>query len=358
LLEFIKNRLKNNGELQQVRVIALFSLVGFLITFMMGLINIWGDNHTLTLSLFLMSLIYLMAFLSVKKNNLTLSAKISIYSLFSMMFYLVFTGGSAQTGPLWIFIVAPVSVYVLGLKQGLINLTIFLSLVCGIMFFPQDIIQHAQYTAEFKLRLILSFITMTFLSGLYEYSRMLSYQNALELSHKYQRLAMSDPLTKLANRRSALAVLQQEKSRFPRNNEPLSVLLCDLDHFKIINDKHGHNCGDMVLKALSQVFIDNVRQQDCVARWGGEEFLFILPQTSAAQAAIIAEKIRASVQDHTLECLKQQINVTISIGVSQLTQDQSIDELINNADKCLYQAKTLGRNRVYPSFETIIKSKL
>ncbi|MCT8985802.1 GGDEF domain-containing protein [Shewanella phaeophyticola] len=243
---------------------------------------------------------------------------------------------------------APVSVYVLGLRNGLINLLIFLTVICIIIFLPQHIIQHAQYSNSYTLRLILSFLTMSFLSALYEYSRMQSYKNALELSRQYQDLAMRDPLTKLANRRNAATILEQEKSRLQRNNEPLSVLLCDLDHFKLVNDKYGHNGGDMVLTELSTLFKEQVRQQDCVARWGGEEFLIILPQTSAEQANIIAEKIRSSVEQHTVNFLSQQINVTISIGISQLSEDQSIDELINTADKCLYQAKTLGRNRVHP----------
>ncbi|AZG74120.1 diguanylate cyclase [Shewanella livingstonensis] len=348
MLTSIKKHLKSNGNLKHARVIALFSLVGMAITGAMGILSLWGNSSTLTIILFIASAIYLSAFFLSKKFSLKVSGTIIIYSLYLLMFYLVFSGGVAQTGPLWVFIVAPVSVYVLGLRQGLINLAVFLSVVSIIMFLPQHVIEHASYTPEFKLRLILSFLTMTFLSALYEYSRMQSYKNVVALSSKYQQLAMSDPLTKLANRRNASAVLQQEKSRVNRNNEPLSVLLCDLDHFKAVNDKYGHNAGDMVLMELSQIFTDHVRQQDCVARWGGEEFLFILPQTSAEQANIIAEKIRASVQQHSIIFHKHQIKITISIGIAQLSEDQSIDELINHADKNLYQAKTLGRNRVHP----------
>ena len=348
MLATIKNQGKSNDNLQQARVLKLFSLVGASITGCMGLLSLLTNNNTLAVILLVACTIYLIAFFSLKKFNVKVSAIIIIYSLYLLMFYLVFSGGVAQTGPLWIFIVAPVSVYVLGFRLGLINLAIFLGIICIIMFLPQHLVEHTAYTPEFKLRLILSFLTMTFLSALYEYSSMQFYRNVLELSTKYQQLAMSDPLTKLANRRNASAVLQQEKSRIDRNHEPLSVLLCDLDHFKSVNDKYGHNAGDMVLMELAKVFTDNVRHQDCVARWGGEEFLVILPQTSAEQAGIIAEKIRLSVQNHTIHFLKHQIQVTISIGISQLTEDETIDELINNADKCLYQAKTLGRNRVHP----------
>ncbi|WP_445772584.1 GGDEF domain-containing protein [Shewanella sp.] len=348
MLERIKKYRTSNGELEQARVISLFSLVGMSITFLMGFIGLFGDNTTLTVVLFVASFVYLVAFLFIKRFDITVSARIIIYSLYLLMFYLVFSGGVSQTGPLWIFIVAPVSVYVLGLRQGVINLSIFLCTICIIMFLPQQWVAHAHYTNEFKVRLFISFLTLSFLSALYEYSRMLAFKNAIEISKQFQQLAMRDPLTKLANRRNAAAILEQEKARLQRNNEPLSVLLCDLDHFKAVNDKYGHNAGDMVLTELSALFTEQVRKQDCVARWGGEEFLIILPQTSSEQANIIAEKIRSSVEQHTVNFLSQQIKTTISIGISQLSEDQSIDELINTADKCLYQAKTLGRNRVYP----------
>ncbi|MGX9463543.1 GGDEF domain-containing protein [Shewanella sp. A14] len=349
MLAFIKNEGKSNGELQQTHVISLFSLVGMTMTFIMGTISLFNQDQPLTVILFIACIIYCLAYIALSKyKKLKLSSYITIYSLYLLMFYLVYAGGVEQTGPLWIFIVAPVSVYVLGLSYGLANLLFFLAVVTLIMFFPTDIIQHAAYSTEFRIRLILSFLTTSFLSALYEYSRMLSYNSALELSQKYQQLALSDPLTKLANRRNALTVLQQEKSRTSRNDDPLSVLLCDLDHFKMVNDKYGHNCGDMILTELAQIFKQSVRQQDCVARWGGEEFLFILPQTSAEHAFIIAEKIRMNVQKHKVNFLKQEVSVTISIGISQLTDDQNIDELINIADRYLYQAKKNGRNQVYP----------
>ncbi|GGP53765.1 hypothetical protein GCM10009347_20690 [Shewanella algicola] len=309
---FIKQHQNSTGEQQQARIITLFSLVGMSITFLMGLLSLFGQNTTLSVVLFVASTIYLIAFFSVNQFELKIGSTLVIYSLYLLMFYLVFSGGVEHTGPLWIFIVAPVSVYVLGLRNGLFNLFIFIMIICIIIFLPQHIIEHAQYSNSYTLRLILSFLTMSFLSALYEYSRMQSYINALELSRQYQELAMRDPLTKLANRRNAAAILEQEKSRLQRNNEPLSVLLCDLDHFKLVNDKYGHNGGDMVLTELSALFKEQVRQQDCVARWGGEEFLIILPQTSAEQASIIAEKIRSSVEQFTIDFVKLRIPVMVN----------------------------------------------
>ncbi len=218
------------------------------------------------------------------------------------------------------------------------------------MFMPADIISHASYSTEFKLRLLYSFLTVTFLSALYENSREKSYQKALELSKKYQQLAHFDPLTHLSNRRDALYILKREQARMVRTKEPFSIILCDVDHFKQINDQYGHNAGDSVLIELAKIFTNNIREQDYIARWGGEEFLFILPQTTAKSANHIAEKIQKRLQNSVVNYENDKIAVTVSMGIEQFRDEQNIDELINNADKHLYQAKNSGRNQIFPKF--------
>ncbi|PKG85472.1 GGDEF domain-containing protein [Colwellia sp. 75C3] len=266
------------------------------------------------------------------------------------MFYLTYTGGVENTGPLWIYIVAPVSVFIHGLKRGLINIALFVIIISTIMFMPTTIIAHAEYSIEFKIRLLTSFLTVTFLSALYEYSREKSYKQALELSKKYQQLAHFDPLTQLSNRRGALSLLTQKKACIVHNQQPCSIIICDVDLFKKINDQYGHNAGDAVLVELAKIFTKNTREQDCIARWGGEEFLFILPQTLAKNANILAEKIQETLQNHLVNYEGEKIKVTVSMGIEQFNGDQSIDEVINNADKYLYQAKNAGRNQIYPKF--------
>lgn len=341
----------DDKEFHQSNVISLFALVGLSITAVMGLIGLFNRDFVLAASLFFASFIYFVGYYALQKfNNLKLSSAITLYSLYILMFYLIFTGGVENTGPLWIFIVAPVSVFVHGLKRGLIDIAIFVIITAIIMFSPTDIIAHASYSTEFKLRLLYSFLTVTFLSALYEHSREKSYKHALELSDKYQKLANFDPLTQLSNRRDALFILKREQARTLRSKDPLSIILCDVDYFKKINDKYGHNAGDAVLIELAEIFTKSMREQDCVARWGGEEFLFILPQTTAVNANIFAEKIHNKLQNHLVRYEDKNINVRVSIGIEQFMDNQTIDEVINNADKYLYQAKNAGRNQIFPKF--------
>jgi diguanylate cyclase (GGDEF)-like protein len=344
---------KSDGELYQPHVVAVFSLVGMSILATMAVIALFNQTYILAVTLFGSSLLFFMGYYVYKKfNNSIFSSAIVLYSLYSLMFYLVYTGGVAQTGPLWIFIIPPISLFIQGLKYGLVNIAMFVAVISIIMFIPTDVMTHAPYSMEFKLRLLYSFLTVTALSALYEYSRERSYKSALRLSEKYQQLANFDPLTQLSNRRGALAILQQEQARISRKEDPLSIILCDIDYFKKVNDLYGHNAGDAILIALAKIFMSNMREQDSIARWGGEEFLFILPQTTAANANVVAEKIRGQIQNHTTFYQDKAIKVTSSMGIEQFDGTKSIDEVINSADKHLYKAKDAGRNQVFPKLET------
>lgn len=346
----IKN-LFENKEYQQPQVVSIFALVGFAITGCMGVVGLFNQSYLLASALLLTSAIFFLSYFVFKKyNKIALSSAICLYVLFVLMLYLVFTGGVDNTGPLWMYIVPPVAFFFHGLKRGLIEVTVFILACIIIMFMPTDFVAHIEYPTAFKLRLIYSFLTVTFLSALYEYSRAQAFNNTVELGKKYQLLAHLDSLTELSNRRDALFILKREQSRVIRNKEPLSIILCDVDFFKKVNDHYGHNAGDAVLIELAKIFTNTIREQDCVARWGGEEFLFILPQTTAKNAFQLAEKIQIAVENYLVEFEEQKIRVTVSMGIEQSNGDCSIDEIINNADKYLYQAKNAGRNSIFPKY--------
>jgi diguanylate cyclase (GGDEF)-like protein len=159
--------------------------------------------------------------------------------------------------------------------------------------------------------------------------------------------ALVDGLTGLANRRHAERSLETELSRAERFGGPLAIVLCDLDDFKEVNDHHGHLAGDDVLRELATVLEETVRNIDIAARWGGEEFMLILPGTDAVGGAQLAERARIALADRTI--LTQEgvpVGVTASFGVASWPEHGAGDELLGAADSALYQAKNRGKNRV------------
>jgi diguanylate cyclase (GGDEF)-like protein/PAS domain S-box-containing protein len=158
--------------------------------------------------------------------------------------------------------------------------------------------------------------------------------------------AMYDPLTGLMNRRFISENLKHEISRCLRSENPFSLVLGDLDHFKSVNDQYGHECGDELLKHVTRLLSDSVRAQDMVSRWGGEEFLILLPDTRLNGARVLAKKLRREVEDNSFFYNGHGITMTISFGVSECDCRESPDVCIRAADKKLYEAKKRGRNRV------------
>lgn len=143
-------------------------------------------------------------------------------------------------------------------------------------------------------------------------------------------------------------MIEQEQRRMSRNKQAMSIILCDVDHFKKVNDQYGHNTGDAVLVSLAETFTQLIRKQDTIVRWGGEEFLFVLPETSAENAYILSQKIHQVLQDQLIDVEGIKIAVTVSMGVTEMHGNQAFDEIINQADKHLYEAKRAGRNQTMP----------
>lgn len=174
----------------------------------------------------------------------------------------------------------------------------------------------------------------------------------LELQSELKKLSEIDYLTKLNNRRSLETIAEIELSRAIRNNHPLSVILCDIDNFKEINDQYGHQVGDYILISLSELFTVNIRKYDIVARYGGEEFIFLLPNTDIKEAGKVAEKLRLVIEKSLFEkASTRALSVTASFGVSGNNEKLgSWDNIVKAADEALYKAKNSGRNQVFTNF--------
>lgn len=166
-------------------------------------------------------------------------------------------------------------------------------------------------------------------------------------TEQIRQLAITDSLTGLLNRRQILELATTEFSRSRRYQKPFSVLLIDIDRFKLINDNYGHAIGDQAIKATAEAMVNNLRQVDYCARFGGEEFVALMPETSLESAMIVAERIRSAIASITLSISSPIIQFTASIGIASYhLQDQEFATILQRADLALYQAKLQGRNRI------------
>lgn len=353
LTDYLRTGMRDDYDFESNRkifTVNLFGFVGLSITALMSISAFINQQLLLASVLILASSVYYLAHHYQKvTGNFHLASNIILYSLFALMVYLVYSGGKDNTGPLWIFMVSPVALFFCGLKRGLVSIAIFVICISVIMFYPDDKLLATTYSYEFKTRLLYSFLTITFLSGFYEYSRQQSFDFMQEMSNKYEQMAKLDPLTHISNRRDAMDRMEYEVRRVERNDTTLALILCDIDHFKQVNDKYGHDAGDKTLVMLANLFKETLRKQDIVSRWGGEEFLFILPQTSCVQARIVANKIRDCVNAISIEHNGALFEVTVSMGISEITKtNNNIKDAIALADNHLYKAKANGRDQFFP----------
>ncbi len=168
-----------------------------------------------------------------------------------------------------------------------------------------------------------------------------------ELKEKFEWIAQTDPLTELPNRRGMSEKLEFEKLRYKRSEKPFGVILADMDSLKQINDRLGHDAGDKILIQIAKIFKFCCRRTDLVSRWGGDEFMVLLPDTDLEGTRTIAEKIRAKIASQPFRYGAQKISVGMSFGVCVYDQvGQDLSSLIKRADECLYKAKRQGKDKV------------
>ena len=173
-------------------------------------------------------------------------------------------------------------------------------------------------------------------------------------------LSQTDPLTGIYNFRHLQESLAKEMERARRSGVPVSVIMIDLDHFKLVNDTHGHQAGDEVLKTAGRIWKENIRQIDILCRYGGEEFCIILPGTRLRNAVKAAERLRRALEEAVTKFERKRITVTASFGVDSFLpgDGRGVSELLEGADQFLLRAKTTGRNRVCSGAKEIMDSPL
>jgi diguanylate cyclase (GGDEF)-like protein len=165
-----------------------------------------------------------------------------------------------------------------------------------------------------------------------------------EVAFRLEQLSKTDVLTELYNRRYMMEKLAEEGSRYKRNQKPFSIIIADIDDFKKVNDTHGHDCGDFVIKRTAQTLADSVRDIDSVGRWGGEEFLILLPETGVEGAVVLAERIQKNVRGSVWSYNQFQITIGLTLGIATFDEETDLDLVVKKADRALYDGKRKGKN--------------
>ena len=159
---------------------------------------------------------------------------------------------------------------------------------------------------------------------------------------QYAKLSRTDPLTKLANRRYMQQLLQHETLQQHSNSHPFSLVMADIDLFKTINDRFGHSCGDYVIKTVAKIITQSTRKIDIVARWGGEEYLLLLPKTNTIEARIVVKKMMRRIHEYQFIWEEERFSVSLTYGVTAYRFAEDTKETIKRADLCLYKGKKNG----------------
>ncbi len=340
------------GAREDAQVSRLLNVLsGAAIVFLVGIgLKSWFAGHLLhawVLGLFSLLVLWTMARFAVTGDRVR--QKRSLILIAALLFvYLIASGGESNTGPLWFYVFPPLLFFLTDLKTGTAVL-LLCCLVAAIVFeFPQLPFVGAHYSTDFKIRFFATLAFESIFCFILEAGRLKARNELVELAATHEHAARTDELTGLSNRRDMQHRLLVEFSRYQRSGHHFSVVLVDLDWFKSINDTHGHDMGDAVLRQFATTTAEVIRKTDVAARWGGEEFLILLPDTALLQALTLAERLRQAVAQTRFGQTAPPVTVTLSAGVASIAKCASLDDLLRQLDQNLYAAKAAGRNQIAP----------
>lgn len=308
-------------------------------------INLIDDIHAKVNYIY--SAVCVAVFLLLKSDKKYFLPSISIFLIAS---HLTFTSAllnvpTDEFRAIWFYLLVLVAYMLDGAKTGMISVFAAIVTILGANYFTELQLSHVALNSIILGLVILGVIAHVFTNRATLYARLVEEKNI-----QLEKLAKEDPLTSIMNARSYYDIGQQLFKLARRENKALCTLYLDIDHFKNINDSYGHHCGDRVLISITQVIKSALRDSDILARIGGEEFCILLPDTSLEGGQVLAEKIRAAIENTPISLEKITIQVTTSIGVTAISDDdKDLDSIQMRADKNLYAAKRIGRNRVVAS---------
>ncbi len=271
------------------------------------------------------------------------------FLLIGSFFYLLVATSDNSTDSstlMWCLTIIPVLVGTFGYRYSIIILSSVFSVAVWLLYGTPQIMTPPDYTDVSIVRFLSAYIVLSLFAIAMDISHSRSLNKYKDLSLRVDQIAHQDQLTQLPNRHDMERRLEKKYQQYRLINQPFSILLADLDNFKFINDRYGHDVGDDVLHAIGILLGEPLRGEDVVARWGGNEFLILLPTANAEAAVNIAERLRAQAGKLTMEAQGDTLRISLSVGVASIDKCTGIDDLISTAENGLYQAKHMGRDMV------------
>ena len=323
----------------------------FAMLFLFSLLNAFVyqevSNYVFMLKLIsLVIILYLIAQLhrNPTPQNINKLAKLSSFIFAAFLLFLIDLNQAQNFSLIWVFFFPIFAMTINGSKTGLRYTLVFITLLLLLAYNHIGHWQSGLWNELSFIRLMAASLILTFIIYLNEVSLNNAKLQAKSALEELQTLSTTDELTGIFNRRHINDTLGKAIQNAERYNAPLTLTLFDIDDFKKINDQYGHIIGDKILNEMVEKIQKNIRSTDSCRRWGGEEFLIILPHETRESAIQFCEKIRTTVEE--MRFSEPSIQITCSFGIAQLQKSMAAEELIDQADQALYIAKTSGKNQI------------
>lgn len=334
-------------RLKHYLVNALLLVTSLIILAFSALHTFYFDNPFLAKVDLVAGLVTLFAYIDFRINrHITRSSYIGSAILFIFFLSLANSLQNNDFTLIWTIFFPIFVMTLLGHKRGLILSLIFYIALFIIAYQGIGTWQEGDWSFKSFIRLVVASLVLTYILYVREAALYLAMQKAQEALKDLHTLSITDPLTGLYNRRYINEQLNQKIQDSQQNKSPLSIAMIDIDNFKQINDHHGHNFGDLVLKEMAELIKTQLSNQQTLGRWGGEEFIIIFDQYSSKQAAELCEELRQRAFNITVQ---HPLNISLSFGIAQYRKGSEYNTFIARADDALYQAKNSGKNCIIQS---------
>lgn len=329
-------------------LIKFFLSTTTLILFTFSILHFFAieGDHTAIATIDLLAAIFtLFAIFTLKSaKDIDRAGLVASTSLFIFFIAFAFVNQNDSFGLIWLVFFPVIALTINPLRSG----SIF-SLLFFIVMFIQSFLgigewQSGSWDFTSFLRFNITLAMIIIVMYLHEAAMAKAREAQINAIKFFEDLSLIDDLTQIANRRRINELCETEFKRAQRYQTPFSIILFDIDHFKKINDNYGHLTGDIVLKTLATFVTKKIRGTETVGRWGGEEFIIILPQVGIEGATLVAKKLREQISKIKFPDLNE--SVTCSFGIAEFKKSDTLDTLIERSDNALYQAKEKGRNQV------------